>query len=301
MPNPPGGHVVAVDLRGKGDDPFASAGPTGLDGSFLRYRLYMAHGVRRWSRFAVLGDIHLRPEVGGYGFGGELEGLLRWVESLRPQVDGVVCVGDLFDLDRSPSPFDFRAELARVRARWAEPLRALEAAFDVLLIGNHDRWLANEGQGLRTLDIQTPMGWWRVEHGDRFDAWIKRSPAFTHVVTWTSGKVDGSPVAPLLKTMRAIEAATTRGPLSGGDVAARAARWLQAEPMYAGMALGHTHVPLAEGGVEGPCLLNAGACMAPPWRAGIVDGVAGEATVVEGTLMGKDSRVIARSPWGGPR
>lgn len=257
----------------------------------------MAVAVRRFSRFAIIGDLHLRPSIGGYGFHGELASCLRWVRSLRREVDAVICVGDLFDLDRSARPLDFEAELARIRDHWGDDLEALEDELDVCLVGNHELWLGESGRWVDAVDVVTPLGRWRVEHGHRFDAWMKQYRRFTQLVTWTSGRVETGGAAGVLAAMRSLEGLAVRGALSGGDVVSRAVGWLKAQGGLAGLAIGHTHSPLALRLSEGPLLVNAGDCMSAPWRAAIIDGIDGEALVLEGTEIDASPTVLARASW----
>ena len=220
-------------------------------------------------RVAIMGDVHLGRGDARTGYGGseeELVGFLRW---LRGRADRVVVNGDLFDLDRGTLPLRFEAEYARARSRWPLVVSTLDDIGAVWLVGNHDAALTAH-DGLWTA-ASVELGPWRVriEHGDRFDGWLKRQRTVTRLVTWASGRASRLGAGHLYDALRAGERlAAGEG---GSAVHRRALRWLDAQERHDVLVVGHTHEQAALE-VAGRWLFNAGDGTRLPFGFVVLDG-----------------------------
>ena len=225
-------------------------------------------------RIAVLGDLHLaRPGSPACATLSPAQ-LDRLLTTLREESDTVLFNGDLFDLERGPRPWRQAAELATLAPVHAEYLERLRAHDARCIFGNHDRVLGSAWGAAEAVDVQTPLGVVRIEHGDRFNAPIKRVRAFASAVTWASGRVQGPRTAPVYRAMKLAERVLAGEPEredAAGAVERNAAAWLAAQRTNApiAMVIGHTHRRRAEQ-VGTRWLLNHGATMHAP-RAVIVD------------------------------
>lgn len=226
---------------------------------------------------AVVGDIHLGRGDGRTGFGGDISSLVEDLETLADDVDLLVLNGDLYDLDRGSLPLRFRHELALVRRRWPEIEPLLRRPDVVLLSGNHDAVLARVGMAAQALELGGHGLRVRVEHGERFDAWVKRWRAFTSLVTWCSGVASRAGQGQVYRLLRAAERVAV-GDEDEGHVL-RIRRWL-VDAGYDAIVFGHTHVRHASKGAGG-WLLNPGASMDTTTRWLTLDLRRAEVTFVE--------------------
>ena len=193
------------------------------------------------SSVIVCGDLHLRDD--GSWSPLAVESLVGLLEQLAQEAELVVINGDLFDLDRGRFPCAQRYEFERSRHRWC----ALEEAIARLSIrvtaGNHDHALRGEIMGghrvCEALELSVDGVRVRIEHGERFDAWVKRVRGFTSFVTWLSAWVDRPPLRPVYRLMRWVERATTQD--ERGGIEKRAMRWLHSQERCDVLVLGHTH------------------------------------------------------------
>lgn len=224
-------------------------------------------------RVAVLGDLHLaRPGTDACGRV-DAAALRAALDDLRAAADVIVVNGDLFDLERGPLPWRQRAELARIAPLHAETLAALDAPDVVHVWGNHDRVRAGRG-AVEAVCVRTPGGAIRIEHGDRFNAPIKRVRWFASGVTWLSGRVQAPPWRPIYDAMKRAEALLAREGEGDGDEGAverNARRWLGSTPDAPdALVIGHTHRQYAAQTAD-RWLLNPGASTEQV-RAVVIDG-----------------------------
>jgi len=232
-------------------------------------------------RIAVLGDVHLGRPGAPLAYTGDDAGFAAWIDALAAQYDAIVVNGDLYDLERGVVPFAFRDELDRLDAAHPRSLAALRRAGAIVLVGNHDAALAElRGTG-DAIDLDTPSGLVRVEHGHRWDAPIKQLRRFTAAVTWASGRVVASPARPLFDVMRWLDRRLTGETARRSPVERGAAAWLGAHRHYAGLVIGHTHRPILDR-VAGGVLANPGGCVDGVRRWIEVDGAAGVVRRFEG-------------------
>lgn len=228
----------------------------------------------RAERFAVLGDLHLaRPGTKACATlpPSALDTLL---DGLRREVDAVLFNGDLFDLERGPLPWRQAHELRTLAPLHHAYLEVLQRHEVGCLFGNHDRVLQHAWGAAEAVDVETPLGVIRVEHGDRFNAPIKRVRAFASGVTWLSGRVQGGLGAPVYRAMKAAErvlAGESEREGTPGAVERNAAHWLAtgAPPEVQALVIGHTHRRYAAP-IGHAWLLNPGAAMHGP-RAVAID------------------------------
>lgn len=227
-------------------------------------------------RLIVIGDLHLGRGDPETGFADSPADLTRTLDRLETEADLVILNGDIYDLDRGRFPTAQGWEYRALRPRWAAVEALLARAHMRATAGNHDAALYGRmlGGGKVTAGYRLQVGALdvQVEHGHRFDAWLKQRRRFTSSVTWLSGLVSQGPLRPIYKLLRTLESATTDDDLGGP--AERAARWLQEErgPVDL-LIIGHTHRRLAER-VGARWLLNPGASTRLPLRALRIDGSA---------------------------
>lgn len=227
-------------------------------------------------RIVVISDVHLRSLVSDAG--SELErtnarSLARLVETHAASGALVVVNGDLFDMDRAAPPWAHRSTLARWRAQSpAHPLwRALALRNVIVLSGNHDRAIADGLNAYQAIDVVHGGVRLRVEHGERFDAFIKRLRRFTRTVTWLSGLAERASADRLLRWMRAMESLAGASEHGGDDALSRRAEgWLSAHRCYQALILGHTHEAALTRG-ENWLLINSGQAMRWPIQVTRVD------------------------------
>ncbi len=152
--------------------------------------------------------------------------ILAAVDALRARTDMVVINGDLFDLERGTVPF-LKRELRLLEAVHHRVVAALTGPDFCWVRGNHDRVLLDLGRALPAIDVELPCGLFRIEHGDRFNAFIKRNESFTTMMTWLSGRLQIAPaLLPFYKTMRAADHLLTGAATSKDEpIAAKSARW----------------------------------------------------------------------------
>ena len=217
---------------------------------------------RRAVRFAVISDLHLGRRGAPLACAVPTADIASGMAVLRGDHDLVVVNGDLFDLDRGVVPFCFASELSLLMNEHAETLEAFRGDDIVHTAGNHDRVRRNNGDAVDAVEVRTPAGSFRVEHGERFNAWIKRNRAFTSAVTWASGRVvELRATLPIYRIMHDLDQTLTGSTVAAEEpVVAAASRWLDASRGYAGMVIGHTHAPLFRRGANGVPLMNPGGC-----------------------------------------
>jgi predicted phosphodiesterase len=255
-------------------------------------------------RIAVLGDVHLAAPGRPLSFRGQADDLAALVDRLADDHDIVIINGDLYDLDRGPLPFTYRRELQLARAASPELTRRLGSSRVRLTAGNHDATLARTGDAVDGIDLVAGASVRvRVEHGHRFDAWIKRWRPFTSAVTWMSGRAVQVGADPIYRTMRRIERHLT-GEAQPVDprqnpIHQRAFQWLQARGEYDALIVGHSHRAglWCEGG---RLLANPGACADGRLSWVSIDLDAGRAAIYaieNGTVFGLGS-TAQRAPSG---
>ena len=248
----------------------------------------------------MIGDLHLSRQGAHDGYRGDAETLIRLIATLAEETEGVVLVGDVYDLDRGTLPFGFAREKRMADALWQPVVDALHDHNVLSVVGNHDRWLLNEG-ALEAVEISTPTGRWRIEHGDRFNSWIKQWPPFTHLVTWCSGVVTRAGWMGVYTHMRQVEGLFRAGAGSSETIMARCQRFLQAETHLRGMVVGHTHQPGVSALNDQRWLLNAGAGLTGNPQYALVDGRAGVGEVREWRREGERTLALASWPGGSER
>lgn len=210
-------------------------------------------------RVAVISDFHLGRPESGLACSIEATEIVAAVEVLKERVDLIVVNGDLFDLERGTLPSQSR-ELRLLSSVHHRVVEALTGPEFVWIRGNHDRILEQKGRALGSIDLDLPSGLFRVEHGDRFDAPIKRSHTFTALVTWASGRVHAAAaLRPIYHAMRAADHVLTGAATAKDEpIAAKAERWLAGKPSYRGMVIGHTHAPILRESEDGRLVMNPG-------------------------------------------
>lgn len=224
------------------------------------------------TRLAVISDIHLGRGDAQTGYFGRPETLCALLEHIAQDVDLVVINGDLYDLDRGALPLAQAKEYQHLRPDWSAVERCIERLKIRVTAGNHDRALLGQNLGaypvrehfvipMRNLRV-------RIEHGERFDAWIKRNRQFTSTFTWLSGWFSRRGLQPLYRILRALEAWSTDD--SSGGHLRRAKQWLQKHPQLDVLILGHTHTQAAERCNE-QWVLNPGDAMHPTAHYLILD------------------------------
>ena len=214
------------------------------------------------TRLVVISDAHLGRGNSETGFGGDPEKLCAAIETLADQADLVIINGDLYDLDRGLVPIAQRLEYRSIKKRWAAVEATMAARGVRVTTGNHDHALRGKsiGGAIARGAFRIQVGEWlvHVEHGERFNAWVKKSRSFTSAVTWLSGCVSHGPLRPLYRLLRRLEARTTGD--RGGGVMQRAGRWLSKQPKLDVMIIGHTHQRDAQV-IDERWLLNPGDVM----------------------------------------
>ena len=223
----------------------------------------LLHPPSRTARsLAVISDFHLGRPDAELACQVPTDEILAAIDGLQERADLVIVNGDLFDLERGTLPLPNR-ELSLLREVHARILNRLIDPGIAITRGNHDRVLGRDGTAFDALDVELPFGTFRVEHGDRFDGWIKQSDTFTSLVTWTSGRVHRvRALRPIYDAMRFADRVLTGAAKSHEDpVAQRAAAWLASSPRHRGMVIGHTHHALLRDIGDGRLLMNPGDCM----------------------------------------
>lgn len=218
------------------------------------------HPPRRTARrLAVISDFHLGRPGAPLACQVPTEDILAAVKELRSMADLIVVNGDLFDLERGTAPF-LKRELRLLEAVHFRVVDALTGPEFAWVRGNHDRVLLELGRAFPALDVELPCGLFRIEHGDRFNAFIKRNESFTTAMTWLSGRLQIAPaLQPIYKTMRAADHLLTGAATAKDEpIVAKSAEWLETEPGYRGMVIGHTHIPILHEGANGRRVMNPG-------------------------------------------
>lgn len=206
--------------------------------------------------------------------------------ALAESHDVIVVNGDLYDLERGPTPFQAR-ELRTLEPIHRETVAAMQGPQWWWTRGNHDRVLEDQGAATQSIRIELDVGVVHIEHGDRFNAPIKRWPPFTTFVTWVSGRVETVRVLrPAYAAMRFADSVLTGTTSDENDpVALDAAAWLDAQPDVAAMVIGHTHVPLLRRLPSGRSILNPGGST-DQVHALSIDGESGVARLIRWTPDG---------------
>lgn len=172
----------------------------------------------------------------------------------------IVINGDLFDLDRARLPTQHSSYMQEMKSSLPEhPLWRILADDRVLLIsGNHDVLASDDLGAHQQVDIMWGETRVRAEHGDRFDAVIKKARSFTRWVTWLNGKAQQASLRPVTWAMRKVERMLARD--TGGELVERALLWLERHPEYHALVIGHTH-QIECVGTEGCMVINSGQSM----------------------------------------
>lgn len=218
------------------------------------------HPPRRVARrLAVISDFHLGRPGAPLACQVPTDDILAAVEQLRSMADLIVVNGDLFDLERGTFPF-LKRELRLLEAVHFRVVEALTGPEFAWVRGNHDRVLLELGRAFPALDVELPSGLFRIEHGDRFNSFIKRNEPFTTAMTWLSGRLQIAPaLQPIYQTMRAADHLLTGAATAKQEpIAAKSTEWLGGEPQYRGMVIGHTHIPTLKEGPDGRRVMNPG-------------------------------------------
>lgn len=217
------------------------------------------------SKFAVISDTHLRSLDAQSDDHVSAQDVAELIVGLRQSGDVVIVNGDLFDMDRAALPLGHRQELERLKA--CNPRHPLwEVLADegvVLLSGNHDSNVAGLLDSYQAVDIISGGARVRIEHGERFDAWIKRVRPFTSLVTWMSGLTESLSLSRLTNSFRCVEHAMTGSGDEGLFIHLRLLEWLRTHSRYDGIIFGHTHEPAIASGLSG-LLANSGQSMRWP-------------------------------------
>ena len=239
---------------------------------------------------AVISDFHLGRVDAELACRIPSEVIIAAVDALQERADLVVVNGDLFDLERGTLPLPSR-ELRLLETVHQAVLTRLTNPRIAITRGNHDRVLGRDGTAFDALDVELPFGLFRVEHGDRFDGWIKRSDTFTGLVTWTSGRVHRvGALRPVYDLMRFADRLLTGAATSHDDpVAQRAAAWLGSSA-HSGMVIGHTHHALLHDIGDGRLLMNPGGCMDTVRALVMDDGTAARLEWRDGAFLEVESR-----------
>lgn len=195
------------------------------------------------SKFAVISDTHLRSLDARSLDDVSAEDVAGLIADLRKSSDVVIVNGDLFDMDRAAFPLGHRQELERLRAcNPRHPLWEALAHDDVILLsGNHDSSVGGLLGSYQAVDIVFGESRVRIEHGERFDAWIKRVRPFTSLVTWLSGVTETLSLGAVTRALRFMEHVAAGS--DGGEqlLQRRVQGWLRAHARYDGLIFGHTH------------------------------------------------------------
>lgn len=214
------------------------------------------------SRLAILGDIHLGRGDATTGYYGNANNASLLLSKIAEQADLVVINGDLYDLDRGALPMAQSLEYQHLQKYW----RAVESCiqqYDIrMTAGNHDHALLGRNLGgnpvRNAYRIQMNDLHVHIEHGERFDAWIKRNRQITSAATWLSGWLSRHKLNALYRAIRRIEAWSTQDK-NGGQLQ-RAEKWLRKQQNLDLLVIGHTHQRCAH-----PCghqwLINPGDAM----------------------------------------
>lgn len=228
-------------------------------------------------RLAVLSDVHLGRGDAETGYAGAPEVLCAALEAIAKHADLVIINGDLYDLDRGLFPVAQGLEYKALQPRWTAVETTIAALGIRLTTGNHDHALRGRiVAGARVQEsyrVQVGPLAVHVEHGERFNAWVKQSRWVTSAVTWLSGRVSQGVFRPVYRVLRAMEARTTDD--REGGVTSRARDWLQSTCLSDVLIIGHTHQRHAEA-CAGKWLLNPGDSMCTPFKFLWIDGHLGE-------------------------
>lgn len=225
------------------------------------------------SRLAVLSDIHLGRGDGRTGFSGDVEHLCAALQRIAENADAVVINGDLYDLDRGTLPTAQALEFRRLRPKWAAVEACMEKYGIRMTAGNHDRaLLAMQVGGAKVHEsyvVAVGQLNVRIEHGERFDAWIKRNRRFTSFVAWLSGWVSRIKLGFVYRILRMVERWTTDDK-DGGQVE-RAIKWMKQHQEIDVLIMGHTHQKHVQR-VGSQWLLNPGDAMHAKIHYLVIDG-----------------------------
>ncbi len=224
-------------------------------------------------KLVVLSDVHLGRGDPRTGYRGDAAGFVQALHLLAKDADLLILNGDLYDLDRGAIPTAQALEYQHLEPDWREVEDCISVLPIRLTAGNHDialnqRMIAGNRVQL-AYELQVGPWWVRVEHGDRFDALVKRFRRFTSAVTWLSGALSRWQLDPLYYGLRALEQIATDDQSNG--VALRAGQWLEQRRAYDVLILGHTHKRWAQRFGD-QWLLNPGACMDLPYRYLCING-----------------------------
>lgn len=230
------------------------------------------HQLPPISRLAVLSDIHLGRGDGRTGYHGRAHDVCRMLRAIAQQADQTVINGDLYDLDRGAIPMAQQREYAYLQPRWAEVETCIQELGIQITAGNHDWALRGKRVGGQIVHeaLLAKVGPYTVhiEHGDRFDAWIKRNRRFTSSATWFSGWFSRHRMYGLYRLLRRIEALSTNDE-NGGQIE-RAHRWLAQQSHCDILVFGHTHTRCAQR-CDDRWLLNPGDAMHPVANYVLID------------------------------
>lgn len=216
------------------------------------------------SKIAIVSDLHLGRGDGQTGFYGTPEQARALLRAIAKTADLTIINGDLYDLDRGSLPTAQKREYEFLRPKWASVEACIEEYGIRLTAGNHDRALLGQIVGgapvFESYVVSVGARIVRIEHGERFDAWIKRNRRFTSFATWWSGWFSRHQLHGLYRLLRRIEAFSTKDQ-EGGHIR-RARRWMSEQKQCDILVLGHTHARCATACEKG-WLLNPGDAMHP--------------------------------------
>ena len=210
-------------------------------------------------RVAVVSDLHLGRPDAPHACNVKLDEVKAAASVLAETHDLAVVNGDLFDLERGTWPLQGR-EYELLSQVHAEAAAALRAPPWIWTRGNHDRVLEALELATEHVEVALPCGVVRIEHGDRFNAFIKRWPPFTTFVTWVSGRVEAVPaLRPIYRAMRFADLALTGTSRASEDpVVTAAAEWLGTRPDLRALVIGHPHEAVLRGLSDGRTVMNPG-------------------------------------------
>lgn len=210
----------------------------------------------------VCSDTHLGRGVAKTGFGGKAEDFASFLAQLAERADVVVINGDLYDLDRGTIPCAQSREYRAIQPRWSSVERTMERCGIRITAGNHDRALLDRvvaGAVVReSFEVSVGGKKVHIEHGERFDAPVKRVRSFTSFVTWLSGKVQEGPFERIYAWLRWAEKVSTND--ESGALEQRIMSWFFEGSKADILVFGHTHKRF-RGCVDGRWVINPGDTM----------------------------------------
>ena len=246
-------------------------------------------------RVAILSDIHLGRSETNYACNVPGEIIRTLLKRLNQEVDLVVLGGDLFDLDRGTLPLRQEHELKLLWESHFPTIMAMRGPKTRWITGNHDMISADFGLACHAIEVMTQRGCVLIEHGHRFDSWIKQFRVFTQFVTWFSGRIARPKTQKIFDLMQAIERFFIQ-PSKESDRGKTVKQWLISQPQYEGMIIGHTHLLRHYELPTKQWLIFSGQAMHLPMTYTILDADKGVIELISST-NGVDRVIMASHKW----